>query len=850
MGLFKAKPKTLNESYDTPDAPEKKQKKKFGLFKGKTGKCAPRVDNKSSKATSSPSNETPKTLELTTETPKVNKRQPGDPYPIDENGFPIEEDVDLPADIPKSILAWAPNGVLSDLGLEEKRCDDGMTHDGQDIDADSLGSPISKFRMSQLMEANKTESTIPLDPVDSTREPPDVDIHSPPSMRYLSYYITALSAKSSPGASSDPSSQALRSLFSLSEHVSSHKDRVGMVHWKSQDESSTSLVPALLDFLKRCKRDSSEQYLAMLVLNNVSIPHENKRRIALEFDGVKTLGQLLCRDPGCHLLLIILVNLTFCEADIRKDLFSHEDGTNLIATLTYALLLSSLSNEQLATLPPIPLADSDGVSHSPRKLLSILTTNLEEFGLCPYNHHTPDCNAPPLTFDDSAFAETARWSLCVLKNLTRPDKVAACDHVVHGNGAALAACALIDAGVVPLLLRIVRLNAGNSTFKQDHKEVGGGNSNTNNSCSWSLNSAQDAALYTLLHLATVPEIRGALNDCKCHNELLRIVECGRESFGNEADSDDMAQLGLQTIKAVSSCTLICKLFSTQSTNCRWSFQRIALSYLIEARYGQPQSMKGFNTSTVANREIILLTGLLSNCLHSRPKDGAGGYSSSSFSLKSVLYCIRCLLVDRQNRLAFASTSGAGLNTLLVKTMALYSFNCQSEAGKVSAMVDSEAAEYAVFSLYLISNYGFHRSVSRTSEDQFNFLPAQFGSDAALCIDTKIALSKILSVYSKLENTSPAGNHAATQLMLRARYLCCEGTAMDLVDAGEETFCMSDFDLDQDLLDKIKVTETDRQLNGVPPSPDIFKRAIVRYQASASNIICVDPRPYPNGKCQK
>lgn len=566
MGLFKTKPKTPDESYETPEVSDKKQKKRFGIFKGKGGKGTTTA-NDPDKPTSSPSNQTLKTFELTTETPKSKNRQAGDPCPIDENGFPIEEmDVDLPDDIPKSISAWAPNGVMSDLGLEEQRCDEDMTRDDQDIDADSLGSPISKFRKSQMMEANKTQNTIPLDPVDSTREPPGVDIHSPPSMRYLSYYITALSTESSPDTSSEAPSRALRSLFSLSEHASSHKDRVAMVQWKTQnrqdDSSSVSLVPALLDFLKRCAKDTSEQYLAMLVLNNISIPHESKQCIALDYNGAKTLGRLLCQDPGCHLLVIILVNLTFCDAKVRRGLFANQDNIHLVEALTYALLLSSLSNDQLATLPPIPLADTDGMPHSPRKLLSILMTNLEELGLYSPNCYMPDVNVPPLSFDDSVFAETARWSLCALKNLTRPDKLAP-SSTVGNDGYDVAARAVLGAGVVPLLLRIVRLNVDTGNFKQDPKEVGGGSLNTNNYPCWSLNSAQDAALHVLLHLTSIPGVRGTLRDeYGCANELSEIVKCGKsnkqlnalvmQSIGDEADTDDIAQLGLQSIKAVSS----------------------------------------------------------------------------------------------------------------------------------------------------------------------------------------------------------------------------------------------------------------------------------------------------------
>jgi hypothetical protein len=554
MGLFKTKAKMPDEIYETPEVPDKKHRKRstFSIFKGKGAKAA--ATSKPGNATSSPSNQTLKTLELTPETPPPNPQCPALQTLIDENGFPIKDD-DLPEDIPKSISAWAPNGALSDLGLEDQRCDE---EDGQD-DADSLGSPISKFRNSQMIEADTTESTIPLDPVDSTREPPGVDIHSPPSVRYLSYYITSLSVESSPDPSSEPPSRSLRSLFTLSEHASSHKDRVAMVQWKSQNEDDpSSLVPALLDFLSRCKRDTSEQYLAMLVLNNISIPHENKRCIALDYGGVKTLGRLLCQDPGCHLLVIILVNLTFCEASVRRDLFAKEADAHLVETLVYVILLASLSNEQLATLPPIPLTDKDRKTYSPKQLLSILTTNLEHLGLHPSNRHA---HAPPLVFD-GMFAETARWSLCALKNLTRPDKLARSTSASGDNRDAMAARSLLDAGVVPLLLRIVRLNVDNVAFKQDPQEVGIGDVETQDTPCWSMNSAQDAALYTLLHLASVPEVRHTLRDeYGCGYELSKIVASGKgnkklsalivELDVNDPNADHVAQLGLQCIKAVS-----------------------------------------------------------------------------------------------------------------------------------------------------------------------------------------------------------------------------------------------------------------------------------------------------------
>lgn len=71
--------------------------------------------------------------------------------------------------------------------------------------------------------------------------------------------------------SSRKAAKALRGLFALSEHADTDNRRQ-MVR-----EENGSLVPVLLKFLSRCAPKSSEQYLALLVLNNISIPSENKK---------------------------------------------------------------------------------------------------------------------------------------------------------------------------------------------------------------------------------------------------------------------------------------------------------------------------------------------------------------------------------------------------------------------------------------------------------------------------------------------------------------------------------------------------------------------------------------------
>lgn len=100
-----------------------------------------------------------------------------------------------------------------------------------------------------------------------------------PTMELVPDLINDL--ETAPTASGDAAARALRMLFSLSEHGggggggdgnNSGENRIAMVR-----EDGGRLVPVLLNFLRRCERGSSEQYLALLVLNNISIPSDNKR---------------------------------------------------------------------------------------------------------------------------------------------------------------------------------------------------------------------------------------------------------------------------------------------------------------------------------------------------------------------------------------------------------------------------------------------------------------------------------------------------------------------------------------------------------------------------------------------
>jgi hypothetical protein len=128
----------------------------------------------------------------------------------------------------------------------------------------------------------------------------------------------------------DKSANALRKLFAMSENTSQKEYRTQMVTL-----CNGKLVPVLIDYLQRCKKGSSEQYLTLLIINNLSIPVENKSFIALDCNCVKILSKLICEDPSCHLICIILVNLSFADADLRRALIDPE--IELIPALAFTL---------------------------------------------------------------------------------------------------------------------------------------------------------------------------------------------------------------------------------------------------------------------------------------------------------------------------------------------------------------------------------------------------------------------------------------------------------------------------------------------------------------------------------
>ncbi len=526
--------------------------------------------------------------------------------------------------------------------------------------------------------------------------------------------------------------------------------------------------------------------------------------IALDHCGAAILAKLLCEDPSCHLLAIILVNLSFCDAQLRTDL------ADLIPSMAYALKLSTMTPADFETY------DEEGstVEAKLEYLLSNEQKSRPAFSdlECNQNVRGRELSLLP---ENHVYPETARWCLAALKNLTRPPATTGSEK-------------LLASGIVPLIMRIITIGGPVAFVKStsdgtpvpaDPDERTYAENAVNSTVAWDSNSIQDAALFVILNLSAVlPDDIAQLDGVHVLSVIADYGGAGGETL------EQTSLLQFQSIKAVSMQQLVSYLLwflfqrvLTYST-ARIS-QRMALSFIVgsSGHFGQP---RGKNTTAtynhpddsvilVSDKEASLIVEMLANTLQNRAKEGPGGYSAATFHVKWVLFSIRCLLTHAANQARFLSACGVRLNTLLMRALAEHSI-------RHSTVLDAEAAEYAAFSLYLQSNYGF----------MARFLPAVYGNDDKIKGTGSLAV-KVLTSYIHMESITPAGRHAADQLLLRMRYMQFKGSVAEL---ATNPMTEGDYFFDEELLKSAENIIVEKRSHGARPKVGIFDRTILRSRA--------------------
>ena len=310
---------------------------------------------------------------------------------------------------------------------------------------------------------------------------------------------------------------------------------------------------------------------------------------------------------------------------------------------------------------------------------------------------------------------------------------------------------------------------------------------------------QDAALFVIMNLAASETSREAVRELDGVQILTKITE-HRQNNPIQLTFDEGKQLDFQCLKA-----------------------RMAVAYLVgsEGHFGQNRVKNGSAVHAIPNDSAILLSEneaylmveLLANTLSQRAKEGLGGYSAATFNVKWVLFAINCLLTHSLNQIRFINIGGARLNALLIKALALHSI-------KNTPSIDTDAAQYAAFYLYLQPNYGFLTT----------FLPAIFGNHNNIAGKGCLA-AKILTSYVHMESITPAGRHAADQLLLRLRYLNMSGSLNELASPGGiHAAAPVEYGFDAELLEAAEAIIVEKRIHGARPRDDIFDRPILRSRA--------------------
>ncbi|KAL9180826.1 hypothetical protein ACHAXT_011279 [Thalassiosira profunda] len=311
-------------------------------------------------------------------------------------------------------------------------------------------------------------------------------------------------------------------------------------------------------------------------------------------------------------------------------------------------------------------------------------------------------------------------------------------------------------------------------------------------------------------------MRGALRDehPRCVAVLAGIVDRCRAttSEGGPDDEEEEGSGGLQCLKA--RMALSCVLLGDETNDTDGPLARYQHSAILD------------------EREVPALLELLSNCLHGRAKEGKGGYSAASFSLKGVLRVLRCLVSLPENGTVLASTvnGGAGLNALLLKGLARYAL-----LDEYDAVLDAEAAEHMAVSLCQMSLHGMDEAVlgfpcPLGSEI---FLPASFGNRGEF--ETRDVLTRVLRSYVDKSGTTGRGERAANQLLLRLHCLRFEGSVADAaVGPGNSFPTKADMDLDKKLLAALKKVPLDEPpKRGALPKEYVFDRAVAGREKNGS-----------------
>ena len=273
--------------------------------------------------------------------------------------------------------------------------------------------------------------------------------------------------------------------------------------------------------------------------------------IALDYGGARILSRLLCEDPSCHLLAIVLVNLTFSGMDLRRTLLKNDvaathvntehDNTSipiaLVESLAFALRVASLTKEEyherIVTIEEC--CENTNEMHTSADRLSILMA--EDHRLREEKRHDQNSKFLPVIPEENPrilpmtspsnqlYPETTRWCLSALRNLTRPCN---CANAAH---------ALIQSSTYSLILQFLSIHDKNGEP-------------VNAPHSWDSTSMQETALFIVMNLSACSVSREYMNEDQSLKILSAITKYPDQVDLDLIDESQRKQMEFQCLKAV------------------------------------------------------------------------------------------------------------------------------------------------------------------------------------------------------------------------------------------------------------------------------------------------------------
>ena len=240
--------------------------------------------------------------------------------------------------------------------------------------------------------------------------------------------------------------------------------------------------------------------------------------IAWEKHGVKTISEMLVDSPSCHLLAVILVNLT----NIKGQAISSKSQTiDVVDSLLFALRVSSLTKAEYEARIGFIEECNSMIDYSPSHRLIVLMA--EDQRLRPFSKQT-------IVPGKLLFPETAKWCLSAIHNLTKTGGSGGKNDVGER---------LIKSGGLTLILQFVTVLAstgGGGRGRRLKRSHGSSTLSTilettpidcgyqNQPFDWSVQSSQDIALSIILIICETPNLRDHMDTVHTIEVLSAIAD--------------------------------------------------------------------------------------------------------------------------------------------------------------------------------------------------------------------------------------------------------------------------------------------------------------------------------------